>query len=1389
MTIARNSKHQQDEPKDDSSSPRAPWKTTNNPKQLRDLGFACMLNTEVGAVLAVLRRNQDPNSHMLPSSDDGYASPLIHSLKSLRALIFSPQQEWKTIDPTTYISPFLDIIQGDEVPAAATGVALSALLKILKIEIFDEKTPGARDGINCLVSGLILCRLEKTNPALEDAVMMRILQVLVAVMKNPASVLLTDQAVCTVVSTCFNIVQQSASRGDLLQRNARHTMHELIQVIFARLPQVEASQGDGSDFDIDDGDTVSGYGVRSMVYLFQFLCSLLNVVEVVYGEGVTLSTDEDIQLFALILINSAIELGGQEIGKHPKLMRMIEDDFFHHLIHYGMCSSPLVLSMICSTVLNLYVFLRRHLRLQLEAFFTFVLFKVAANFNAPQLQDVAIEGIINFCKQPNFTIEAFVNYDCDPICRNIFEDIMKLLCKTAFPMSSPLSYMQVQAFEGLVAVVYNLADNMNMEKQMDFGVPRIELTEYRPFWVEKCNNFEDVDTWVEFMRTRKLQKRKIMIAANHFNRDEKKATDFLKISHILPDPPDAKTLAHFYRYAPGLDKNKIGDFVGDPDEFNIQVLKEYSETFDFSGVILDTALRTYLETFRLPGEAQKIQRILEVFSERFYEQQSSEIFVCKDAVFILCYSLIMLNTDQHNPQVKKKMTEEEFIKNNRAINEGKDLPRDYLSELFQSISNNAITIFGQSGAVVDMNPKRWTDLIKRSNHIEPFMLCNFEPRICREMFAVISGPTIASLSAVFEHADEDEILQECVEGLISVARITRHGLGDILDELLACLSKFTTLQNPYATAEETVFTFGNDLKPRMATLSMFSIANQFGDAIRGGWRNIIDCLLKLKRLKLMPQSVLDPDSASATCNDLTHSHSESGIIFPSLDSAFTSSHQISTIMSRFSQFLSLDSMEDSLAGNDFEHNLKIIEQCRIRNIFTESYNFPGECLQTLVRALIFAATCKSQKISTVTEEEETVEFCWELIYIIGSTNIHRLPTFWPSLNEHLTVVAQFPIFPSPFPGKAMDALLKICSKLFCSSSCDKVSEELILKSINLVGKMDKDVLDNCLQTITETITKTLREYPQNIQTPLGWKILILFLTKTACVQETTFDQGVEALISLLSNENNLNKMNYANIIGCAIGFAAHKICPSEVSIKILDLMAESVNVLIHWYRTGYSDPGSNASNMSSSSTEDWSKANTIHYPLTMFLNVADAFRRICLASREEITRNHSISALQRIFVMGEELGFTDTSCMSCFNSVLFAMVDDLQEKMAECSERSKSEKEMLIVTFGMEGTLILAIKLMTEVFIQFLRPLTEAPGFRQFWQVKLLRRMNSYMTVDLGYETRLRESVPGLLKKMITVMKEKNVLVQREGDDLWETTCMQIQWIAPSIKEELFPED
>ena len=69
-----------------------------------------------------------------------------------------------------------------------------------------------------------------------------------------------------------------------------------------------------------------------------------------------------------------------------------------------------------------------------------------------------------------------------------------------------------------------------------------------------------------------------------------------------------------------------------------------------AGTSFDSAMREFLESFRLPGEAQKINRIMESFGSH-YHRQCPQLFKNADAVYILAYSVILLNTDQHNSQV------------------------------------------------------------------------------------------------------------------------------------------------------------------------------------------------------------------------------------------------------------------------------------------------------------------------------------------------------------------------------------------------------------------------------------------------------------------------------------------------------------------------------------------------------------------------------------------------------------------------------------------------------------------------------------------------------------------------------------------------------------------
>ena len=61
---------------------------------------------------------------------------------------------------------------------------------------------------------------------------------------------------------------------------------------------------------------------------------------------------------------------------------------------------------------------------------------------------------------------------------------------------------------------------------------------------------------------------------------------------------------------------------------------------------------------------------------------------------MLSFSIILLNTDAHNPSIKKKMTKTQFINNHRGIVEGEELPQEYLKKLYDRIVRNEIKMEG-----------------------------------------------------------------------------------------------------------------------------------------------------------------------------------------------------------------------------------------------------------------------------------------------------------------------------------------------------------------------------------------------------------------------------------------------------------------------------------------------------------------------------------------------------------------------------------------------------------------------------------------------------------------------------------------------------------------------
>eukprot|EP00850_Spirogloea_muscicola_P004010 SM000017S02750 [mRNA] locus=s17:5236:10862:- [translate_table: standard] len=1495
---------------------------------------------------------------------------------------------WPAVRPAEYLAPFLEAVRSVETSAPITAAALAAVHRILRLRgALGASTPHAQEAVHAVIDAVTGCRFEVTDPASEEVVLMKILQVLLACLQCEAGALLTDRDVCNVVNTCFRVVHQAAAKGELLQQMACHTMQEMVRTLFARLPDLspsaleddneaaaaafategtlsvpevdsemrqsspvsaqvgdnegglrpngpampsvngqleedstlpssssleEASQAEvtgatdtagGSDPAVSTatdassaegrlpgsldlvsdaegsspgsrgrpplppgsrpvwpapldvgaspsevaaassprrlagspssrrsneaalgqdagpaGSTVVGrpHGVPCMVEIFHFLCSLLSLDDVAAGLGPGRpgggGGEEDMPLFALGLITTALELCGPAVADHPKLLALVQDELFRSLMQLGLSTSPPLLSLVCSAVLSLYQFLRRHLKLQLEAFFVVNIVRLAqGKYGASyQQQEVAMEALVDFVRQPPFMAEMFANLDCDITCSNAFEDLTSLLSKSAFPVNSPLTTMHVLALDGLLALVHAIGGRVDALAITPMPSAALagagdngEQTAHLPFWTARCD-YGDPARWVGFVRTRKHVKRRLAIGADHFNRDPKKGLEFLQGAALLPTPADASSVACFFRYTPGLSKSLLGEYFGDPEPFHIAVLRAFTALFDFTGMLLDAALRTYLESFRLPGEAQKIERVLEAFAAHYYDQ-CPELLPSENVAHILSYSIIMLNTDLHNLQVKRKMTEEQFIHNNREIDAGKNLPRETLAELYKSIARNEIRISSDGNAMhgaPEMTYSRWIDLIRRSQTAAPYTLAGSAAALLdHDMFAIIAGPTIAAISVVFDHTEDEEVLQECMEGFLEVAKIcARHRLEGVLDDLVVSLCKFTTLLNPSSAAfDDPVLVFGEDLKARMAAMTAFTVANRYGDHIGPGWRNILDCILRLHKLGLLPSKVAAMTEAGDEASDGTDSGAVPQPVAVASLQPMGARKRSTGLMSRFSQLLLLDGddaraqpTEQQLAAH--QRSLRAVEVCHIDQLFTDSRFLQADSLQQLAKALVWEAGRPQQLTQKsggggaggAAEDEDTAIFCLELLILVALTNRDRIALLWPLVYEYMSSIVASATAPGPLVEKAVFGLLHICQRLLPYK--EELADEL-LRSLQLILKLDARVADAFCERITLEVSQLVRTSAGYVRSAMGWRTVCSLLAITARHPEAS-EPGFSALEFLMADGAHVTPTNYVPCLDAARQFADARIGGVERSLKALDLLVDLTNSLQRWSMTVEKDamassPAKAAAAEVAEAEQGLPEADegTSQGALELaelWQRLAHGLRRVSRDHREEV-RNHAILSLQRCLLAAEHIYVPLSAWGPCFDQVIFVMLDDL----LECGVREKPKDFR-----GMENTLYHAMKLLSRILLQFLEKLSTLSTFRGLW-LAALTRMEMYMKAKVrGGSEELRENIPELLKNLLLVMHARGVLVPAatpSSDSLWELTCHHVEGISASLIAELFP--
>uniref|UniRef100_A0A8C4WJR6 Golgi-specific brefeldin A-resistance guanine nucleotide exchange factor 1 n=1 Tax=Gopherus evgoodei TaxID=1825980 RepID=A0A8C4WJR6_9SAUR len=877
-----------------------------------------------------------------------------------------------------------------------------------------------------------------------------------------------------------------------------------------------------------EGIALVPYGLPCIRELFRFLISLTNPhdrhnSEVMIHMGLQLLT---------------VGLESAPVANCQSLLGLVKDELCRHLFQLLSVERLNLYAASLRVCFLLFESMREHLKFQLEMYIKKLMEIITVeNPKMPyEMKEMALEAIVQLWRIPSFVTELYINYDCDYYCSNLFEDLTKLLSKNAFPVSGQLYTTHLLSLEALLTVIDSteahcqakVLSNIhqqekevvkpstetassikepsnNNERVSEGNSPNVvtELSGACPptsgclmadQMKQGCQDLEGGSDAAEkniprkptrfsclLPRTQELMeiksKKKLLITGTEqFNQKPRKGIQFLQEKNLLAIPMDNSEVAQWLRENPRLDKKMIGEFVS--DRKNIDLLESFVGTFNFQGLRLDEALRLYLEAFRLPGEAPVIQRLLEAFTEHWRKSNGSP-FANSDACFALAYAVIMLNTDQHNHNVRKQnvpMTLEEFRKNLKGVNGGKDFEQDILEDMYHAIKNDEIVMPEEQTGLVKEN-YIWNVLLHRGATDEGIFLHMPPGSYDHDLFTMTWGPTIAALSYVFDKSLDETIIQKAISGFRKCAMISAHyGLSDVFDNLIISLCKFTALSSE--SIENLPSVFGSNPKAHIAAKTVFHLAHRHGDILREGWKNIMEAMLQLFRAELLPKAMVEVEDFVDPNGKISLQREET-----------PSNRGESTVLS-FVSWLTLSGTEQSgMRGPSTENQeakrmaLECIKQCDPEKLITESKFLQLESLQELMKALISVTPDEE------TYDEEDAAFCLEMLLRIVLENRDRVGCVWQAVRDHLYHLCVHALEFCFLVERAVVGLLRLAIRLLRR---EEISAQVLL-SLRILLMMKPSVLSRVSHQVAYGLHELLKTNAANIHSGDDWYTLFTLL--------------------------------------------------------------------------------------------------------------------------------------------------------------------------------------------------------------------------------------------------------------------------------------------------------
>lgn len=835
------------------------------------------------------------------------SNPLHSSFLQLRAIL-TETADVEKVDSLTVLQPFLMAIESSTTSGKVTAMALEAVTKFLDYGIVSFHLKNLQGLLIQLVSSLTHCRFEASDQNTDDSVLLKVLRLLEKIIDLNLLSLLPNAVVSEVIQTCLSLACNKR-RSEVLRRAAEMAMVSMTVRIFLRLKELEPNIAHSEDIltnyaalpadviggtSAEDAPTPSAPEMASPRKLSQTPEKQFDIECITEFLGILISMIspsnqyqhmESTRVFALSLIHTAIEVAGEDIPKHPSLFGLVADPISKDVLQIITTtdSPPLLLAalrLFCSMAIVLNKYLHAQIELTLNLLFKSILPHEAKHDDSIKGNPTDVttriasskESIVEslsllWTRSPHFFSQVFVEFDCDFEKTDMATSFVHLLCKLALPESALVATDNVPpiCLEGVLSLITGINDRAKQNPK--------STQEPHHLIVDK------------------EQKKSFVRCTDIFNENPKAGVAALAEKKFIVDPSDVHELAaFFFNKSTRLNKKVLGEYLAKPS--NVDLLKEFMHLFDFTGLRVDEALRLLLKSFRLPGESQQIERIVELFADSYVTCLSEDsklppsdpdqeiVRPDRDAVFILSYSIIMLNTDLHNPQVKQQMELDSYKRNLKGVYGGKDFPEWYLAKIYQSIKDREIIMPEEHHGTEKWFDDVWHNLISSQSKaarnseisVTGFDLatwCQFD----KLLFETIVNEIIDTLIKVFMEASDDNIITKLMSSVDKCANICiTYGLTEPIEKLISNLSKMTTLTeradlnviaDEYVRSEipitqikiesksepiivsELAVHFGRDFKAQLATVVLFRLIKKPECQVSDSWSSVMKIILNL----------------------------------------------------------------------------------------------------------------------------------------------------------------------------------------------------------------------------------------------------------------------------------------------------------------------------------------------------------------------------------------------------------------------------------------------------------------------------------------------------------------------------------------------------------------